>query len=222
MNKLYVDINRELVEISVPKLCPCCHTGIIPSIQTTTSRNRDNNFAVIFSCPSCNKYFFYSYTLSRDVLSEDPRVHLSVFFDSNPTLKLDLNIPEEIKNISPNFLEIYTQALTVEHYKLDKITGIALRKSIEFLIKDYLIKFKKEDPEIIKNIMLGKAILKINNPTIQTLSRAVTWIGNDETHYERRYEDKDVNDMKRFIRALIHFISFEVTASEAEDFVTTP
>lgn len=119
-------------------------------------------------------------------------------------------------------MEIYTQALSAEYYNLTEISGIALRKSIEFLIKDYLINFKKEDPTSIKSIMLGQAIKRIENLTVQNLAKATTWIGNDETHYERRYEDKDVNDMKRFIRALVHFISFELIASEAEDFVTTP
>ena len=208
-----------LTVIDKPNICPCCHTVINAPIAAETNVNSEGNFAVLFICPSCNKYFFNSYT--RDGASHSG-VYTSKFFDSTPILNLDLDIPEGIENISLKFMEIYTQALSAEYYNLTEISGIALRKSIEFLIKDYLINFKKEDPTSIKSIMLGQAIKKIDNLTVQNLAKATTWIGNDETHYERRYEDKDVNDMKRFIRALVHFISFELIASEAEDFVTTP
>lgn len=201
-----------------PNMCPCCHTVINAPVVAESRINSEGNFAVLFICPSCNKYFFNSYTCNDSVTDG----FSSIFFDSTPTLTLDLDIPEEIKDISEKFIEIYTQALAAEHYKLTEISGIALRKSIEFLIKDYLIKFKKEDAEAIKKVMLGQAINKIDSPVIQNLAKAATWIGNDETHYERRYADKDVNDMKKFIKALVHFISLELIVNEAEDFVKTP
>lgn len=209
------------VTIGKPDTCPCCHKAIDSKVEVvspffTQSLGQDT-IAVIFRCPACGKYFFKAYVCFKI----DFNHFTSDFFNCTPSPDLNLNIPKEIESISPEFTEIYTQALNAEYYGLSKITGIGLRKSIEFLIKDYLINYKKEDSNTIKNIMLGKAIAKIDNSKIQTLARATTWIGNDETHYERRYKDKDVDDMKRFIKALIHFISFELTADEAEDFTAS-
>lgn len=44
-------------------------------------------------------------------------------------------------------------------------------------------------------------------------------LGNDETHYLKKYADKDVNDMKKFIQALAYFISSELAADEAHEFI---
>lgn len=195
--------------ISVSNECPYCHIAINPIIVEYTNPDLDKNFAIIFQCPSCEKYFFETYELDEEICEP---------LGYKPTLKLNLNIPDEIKTVSPKFVEIYTQAITAEHYGLNEILGIALRKAIEFLIKDYLINYKKKPEAEVKKLLLGKAINLIDNPKIQVLARATSWIGNDETHYERRYEDKDVNDMKRFITALLHFISFEFVLDEADSF----
>lgn len=47
-----------------------------------------------------------------------------------------------------------------------------------------------------------------------SLAKAATWIGNDETHYTRKYEDKDISDMKKYIRALSNYLSSEYLVSE--------
>lgn len=199
--------------IFAPTECPYCHKSIDPIINgTSLEASQDRTFGVLFQCPSCKKYFFEAYSTTTGV--NDVRIPIGY----KPTLNLNLNIPEKIKAISPKFVEIYTQALTAEHYELNKISGIALRKAIEFLIKDYLINYKKHPEDKVKKLLLGAAINLIDNPKIQVLARATSWIGNDETHYERRYEDKDVDDMKRFITALLHFISLEFVLDEATSF----
>ena len=37
------------------------------------------------------------------------------------------------------------------------------------------------------------------------LKRAV-WLGNDETHYVRKWEDKDISDLKRLIKLTVNWI----------------
>ena len=202
------------VTISKSIVCPCCHKYIDAIVETQTKtflqNNKENTFAVIFRCPACGKYFFKSYKLldtDNGYIGED--------FVSNPTPDLKLNIPKEIEKISSKFIEIYTQALTAEHYDLTEITGIGLRKSIEFLVKDYLINVKKKDKNQISKMNLGSIFKEIDNPMISPLITASVWIGNDESHYTRKHEDKDVEDMKQFIDALIYFISCESKVFEA-------
>lgn len=201
--------------IFAPTECPYCHKSIDPIISGVSTKVAETDtFGVLFQCSSCKKYFFEAYNKTSVSVTPSPLGY-------KPTLKLNINIPDEIKTVSPKFVEIYTQALTADHYGLNEISGIALRKAIEFLIKDYLISYKKHPEDEVKKLLLGKAINLIDNPKIQVLARATSWIGNDETHYERRYEDRDVHDMKRFITALLHFISFEFVLDEADSFTAS-
>ena len=65
--------------------------------------------------------------------------------------------------------------------------------------------------------MLGKVIdnyLK-DFPKILVLAKSVAWIGNDETHYIRRHDGKDIEDLKRFILATARLISADYDADEA-------
>ncbi len=47
--------------------------------------------------------------------------------------------------------------------------------------------------------------------------RAV-WLGNDQTHYLRKWEDKDLADLKRLIQLTLHWIEMdELTKKTLED-----
>lgn len=58
-----------------------------------------------------------------------------------------------------------------------------------------------------------------NERKIKNLAKASIWIGNDETHYVRKYEDKDIKDLKRFISATVAYITYELIADSAQEFV---
>ena len=64
-----------------------------------------------------------------------------------------------ISELSPNFCEIYNQAYIAEQTNLMQICGTGYRKSLEFLIKDYLISITPEDQhETIRNKFLNNCI----------------------------------------------------------------
>lgn len=56
----------------------------------------------------------------------------------------------------------------------------------------------------------------IDNSHIKTLAEKATWIGNDETHYTRKIEDRDITDMKKFIQALVYFVGMVLITEDAE------
>lgn len=208
---------KQDVYLDLPEVCPHCLKAIEPRIESVSKLALfSNKFALLLFCPACKSFFIQPY----HYCIEDKTAIGKMFpYEINPKINLDL--PKELEKVSPEFIEIYKESLTAEFYGLNKIVGIGFRKSIEFLVKDYLINFLGKDESSIKNVMLGVAINQIDNSKIKVLSRAAAWIGNDETHYERRYEDKDINDMKKFIKALAHFISFELVAMEASDFTAS-
>ena len=66
---------------------------------------------------------------------------------------------------------------------------------------------------------LGDCIKLIDNPKIQALAKASTWLGNDETHYVRKHTDRDIEDLERFLNSLVGYLSFELTADDAISFI---
>ena len=125
--------------------------------------------------------------------------------------------PEEIAQLSPQFVEIYNQAAEAEAMELDEISGIGYRKALEFLVKDFCIHKNPDSADEIKRTMLGACIKKwIDDKRINTLAERAVWIGNDETHYVRKHTDLDIKDMKRFLKALLGFIAAELAYEDAE------
>ena len=62
----------------------------------------------------------------------------------------------------------------------------------------------------------------IDNEKIKTLATASTWLGNDETHYIRKNQNYNLQDLKRFIDTLVAFIEYELNYKEATDFLSNP
>ena len=68
-------------------------------------------------------------------------------------------------------------------------------------------------PVIVATQMLHTMI---NNPQLKIASSRATWLGNDQTHYEQKYTDKDIDDLKRLIELSVHWISMICLTDEAE------
>jgi hypothetical protein len=205
-----VSINR------VPDSCPLCHSAIQPTDAGASSL--ENSFAeIVFKCPSqkCSRLFIARYSISRD--------HGGSFLGglieavpSTPVFTAHTNI---INNLSQSYIRIFGQAETAEAYGLDEIAGVGYRRSLEFLIKDYLLSIHKESSiqEDIRKQMLGKCIDKyIKNENIKLVAKRATWLGNDETHYVRKWEGKDIKDLKKLITMTIAWIEIEQLTIELE------
>jgi len=116
-----------------------------------------------------------------------------------------------INDLSESFVSIYWEAEIAENEDLLEICWVWYRKSLEFLIKDFLIKNNPEDEEKIKNKFLWKCIEEyIDNKKIKEMAKRAVWLWNDETHYIRKWENKDLNDLKRMIDITVHYIIMEI------------
>jgi hypothetical protein len=131
-----------------------------------------------------------------------------------PIIPKGKEFSSEIKDISTNFVEIYNQALYAEETGLSLISGIGYRKALEFLIKDYLICIDNENRDTILSMPLGQCINKLENHNIKEMARRATWIGNDEAHYVRKWEDKDLKDLKKLIEVVVYFIAMDVSSKK--------
>ncbi len=116
-------------------------------------------------------------------------------------------LPQPIEELSRVFVETYSQALQAESLGLAQLTGIGLRKALEFLVKDFAIKENPEDEEAVKVKLLGQCIKDhVEDPSVQAVIQRAAWLGNDETHYVRRWLDKDISDLKILVRLVVNRI----------------
>ena len=94
---------------------------------------------VILYCTVCKKHFIGRY------FGVSGNFKLEYALPSNPQ---PIIFDDFVNNISPQFSVIYNQAKQAEDFGLNELVGIGYRKSLEFLIKDYLIQVQKEDEQI--------------------------------------------------------------------------
>ena len=164
---------------------------------------------IVYVCPNqqCNETFIGYFISERNQL---------VLTTSRPVDVVAPPFEQSIRELSPYFCAIYTEANKAEQVGLLEICGVGYRKSVEFLIKDYLINLRPDDKASIEAMMLGACIEKfVVDPKIKEVAKRAAWLGNDETHYQRRWIDKDLKDLKLMIKLVLHWIEAELLTAEA-------
>ncbi|MGK0551932.1 DUF4145 domain-containing protein [Enterococcus faecalis] len=205
--------------------CPHCKNFIQPIVihgraQNIVEMKTENKVAVMLQCPNekCKQFFldWFSIVVNSSMSIE---TITDLVYTYSPVLENDL--PKDIEIIFPDFTKIYNQSIGAEVYKLDQIAGIGYRKSLEFLIKDYAIRLHPQKIDSIKQDYLKDVISKYfgDFPKLQSLATAASWIGNDETHFVRKHEDKDIESMKKFIKSAAMYIATDMDADEAKKFI---
>lgn len=207
-----VDFEYEDVNV-----CPICKASISP-IYLASSLDTDSQASIFHFCRNCQNTFItkYSVTCSRDSMERIYLVKMNQVISSEPNRFTKHIFDNKISDLSPQFDKIYNQALAAESSQLDEIAGLGYRKALEFLVKDFAIHQHPDDEDKVKSMPLSQCINSyINNDHIKTLATRSAWIGNDEAHYIRKQEDRDVQDMKSFIQAIVYFIGMILITEDA-------
>jgi len=197
------DRSREIQRASIK--CPFCKIQMIPKYLYSCDEKK-TGVGVFCQCtnPNCEKPFVSEYVLN---------VNRYVFSKVRPNADMDKRVfGSIICEISPTFCEIYNQAYAAQQMNLSQICGVGYRKALEFLIKDYIMSEIEDDKKDgIKQKNLAKCIKEdILSPNVKAVAARATWIGNDETHYVRKWEDKDIKDLIGMIDLTIRWIESEV------------
>jgi hypothetical protein len=135
---------------------------------------------------------------------------------SEPLTPYEIRVPKEIEEISPEFTKTYKQAHRAKQTNLDKVAGAGFRRALEFLVKDYA---SREADEETKEKILRKTLVQcirehVPEDGIKTVAERAAWLGNDETHYLRKWEEKDVNDLIALINSVANWIVMHLTTEE--------
>lgn len=202
MANIQSDVGQVIVE-GHPNKCPFCHKTITPNFLY--GHRNQNIMEVVLVCPnqSCRKSFIGYF---------DSFANQYFKFNGNTTVGnlVGKEFSETINSISGSFVVIYNQAFSAEQQGLTEICGVGFRKALEFLIKDYIIINKPEDKEKVEKKLLGACISDyVNDERIKTVAKRAVWLGNDETHYIRKWEGKSLDDLKKLIDLTVHWIEME-------------
>lgn len=215
-------LNREQSEprdIRVEEIgeCPLCHFASSPTyIDGFLITSKDNNIPctayLVLYCTHCKELYIAQYSgyNSSDLL-------LDYAFPYHTNKK---KFSDNINSLSPEFVSIFNQAQEAEsNINTRGLAGIGYRKSIEFLIKDYLINLKHKDKDAIIKLELGKCV-DLLDKDLQDIAKASIWLGNDETHYFRKNPQYDLHDLKEFINYIVSDIEREYVRIKAKELVS--
>ena len=221
-----IDIDLRINKsITVDDICPNCKKPTNPHLVNDSRFPFDNiqvSVVLTLRCLGCKHYWTEEFIAEkyksnlRNCGYDFSIEHINVV----PALPSDISFTDDLELISPTGKQIYTQSLKAEAEQLNHLAGIGYRKALEFLIKDFLIATNSEEKTKIEKMLLKQVIdTYIEDENLKTFALATAYIGNDETHYTRRHNDKDLQDLKKYLKGVIHYIEMQLQFLDAQDLV---
>lgn len=190
-----------------PNICPHCHVTNTPHPQWHIATKDTDNidcYLSAWTCSNakCNKVFIvqhkliktnFHFTRNLNGLPKGPNW-------PKPIIELKSgNVDTEENLIQSNFIKTYLQSLEAENFGLDELAGMGYRKAIEYLVKDWAIQNKPKEKEKIEKSWLGSVIKNYYDGDLKEILERATWLGNDQAHYNKLFEEFDINVLKELI-----------------------
>ncbi|HIF9328183.1 DUF4145 domain-containing protein [Photobacterium damselae subsp. damselae] len=204
-----------------PNSCPVCNHLVSPNrTEVFKEIYTDNSYwsrylEGLYECPSIKCGHLFLAHFERKSESQDSINGYFTYTHSTPNHFNPVVFDERIIIISPSFVEIFNQSTNAEQNGLSEVCGMGYRKALEFLIKDYCVSSYTDDAEEIRSMMLMQCINKyITDTNIKECATRAVWLGNDETHYQRKWKDKDIGDLKLLINLVIHWVVSSLMTQE--------
>lgn len=196
------------IPFKIPIICPNCSSSLQPIIKDNKALSFGKNLLLVISYIGncCNTPFYATYNY------HDGQTTL---LDVYPHLKT-LTLPDNIKNLSPRFANLYEQSYTAEQNGHIELAGSGYRNSIEVLIKDFAIKkINAPESEVCKMSLydaIGTYLKEVNIET--SAADVIRVLGNDYTHYQRKYDDIDFIVVKKYLEIFIQQIDTKLLLME--------
>jgi hypothetical protein len=188
-----------------PNICPHCHVANEPENLFSYSDTKENKIISVWKCRynKCNKAFVVSHKKEAEnnfiferFLNGLPKGPIW----PEPILQLkDGDSIGTEKEESSKFIKTYLQSLEAESNGYDEIAGMGYRKAIEYLVKDWAIKNNPNDKQKILEQWLSANINSYFTGDLKEILERATWLGNDQTHYKKIFEEYNLNHLKELI-----------------------
>ena len=198
-----------------PEECPICHVSVLPEQRgwslAQPPRADQPILEIVYRCPrqQCGHLFIGQFRLPPEA-GRTSRISFNdkfMLFRVRPSTPRKANIPDEVQQVSPMFGIIYAQADAADAYGLNHVAGMAYRKALEFLVKDYSILRHPGEDETIKSKKLAVCIKDyVDDQRVKQCANGVRCLGNDETHYIRKLQGKDIEDLKTLLTLTVNWL----------------
>lgn len=200
--KRQITVQNQNYSVHVPDACPICHRH--SEVQLVSSDVVDNGQGVqaVFRCAyvGCRSFFICSY-------APKPSAELQSVRPIKPIVSA---LPDAVSKLSPAFVSIFKEAEEASQLGLKQIAGSGYRKAFEFLIKDYAKSLAPDKSKEIESMFSGAVVAEfVSDARIEAVAKRCLWLGNDETHYLRKWTDHDVNDLVTLIKLTANWIEIE-------------
>ncbi|MCD8511921.1 MAG: DUF4145 domain-containing protein [Bacillus sp. (in: Bacteria)] len=188
----------EHISIEIPFLCPHCDVSNNPENNfkfIQKYNDTDGSFlGLIHKCTACEKLFFTLHLVkgkTSNLICQYPNTKNRTF-------------PQLLCEMSPRFVEMYNHSQTAEQLNHIDLAGMGYRASLEILIKDFALYFEKDSKETIADLSLNNAIGKYFKSDEGIVSAdVVRKLGNDYAHWEKEYEQFNIDVLKGYLEIFI-------------------
>lgn len=188
-----------------PNICPHCHVANEPRELFKWFDGKENKLLSTWECRyhQCGRIFVVSHIEDNDGIFKIERTLNGL--PKGPIW------PEPILNLKDGrtigtdevtkskFINTYLQSLEAESNGHDEIAGMGFRKAIEYLVKDWSIQINPEEKEKILGLWLSSIINEYFTGDLKEILERATWLGNDQTHYNKLFEEYNIDHLKELI-----------------------
>lgn len=101
------------------------------------------------------------------------------------------------------FENIYLKSVQAENAGYSELCGMGYRKAIEHLIKDWAASKNLDKGDEIKGAWLGGVIKEYYEGDLKGIMERATWLGNDEAHYKKLFEEFNISHLKELIDLIV-------------------
>jgi len=164
------------------------------SLWSCTNKKCERKFPVLYEYNGGSDYDFVRFL---DGLPKGPDWPKPI--EDLKSGKTEDKTTEGEEAIQTRFIKTYLQSLIAESEGLDEIAGMGYRKAIEYLVKDWAIKENPKDSDKINGLWLSAVIDKYYDGDLKGILERATWLGNDQAHYNKLFEEYDIDILKELI-----------------------
>lgn len=179
---------------SKPAVCPRCGCGTDAPYIAKQSFSYNGHVLLFFvcKCTACQKDFCFA--SEQDGNNVGPCIAIA------PSITADIYENKVLSSVSERFIDIYNQALKAEFDGSFELAAIGFRSALEVLIKDYAINelhIPKE--EVVKKDLFNSISEYLHQEELINTADVIRILGNDFTHYERKYPEHDFALLKGYM-----------------------
>jgi len=208
-----MDINyrNQPKRIQDPNICPHCHIVNNPHEQWYVVTHDTDGIPTVITAWKCSndkcyRIFIANYKLNGQEFKFNRFLNGLPKGPDWPKPILDLksgNPKVAEQGEQTRFIKTYLQSLVAENSGLDELAGMGYRKAIEYLVKDWAIQNKPEDRSKIESSWLGAVINDYYSGDLKEILERATWLGNDQAHYNKIFEEYDLDILKELIELIM-------------------